>query len=311
MSTNEKSFITVVGAVNIDISATPKKSLKMADSNPGRMKVSFGGVGRNIAENMRRLGSNVEMITVFGDDFYGDELKRNMADLRIGTSLSLELRGVITSTYLCINNNDGDMAVAISDMDIYNQLTPEYLKTKMALINESKYLVIDANITKECIDYLCAEAKVPIIAEPVSTAKGIRFKDSLDKLFLFKPNRYELELLSGVTVDDEESLEMATEILLSKGVKHLVVSLGKDGVYYAFKDVRKHFDAMPCHVVNTTGCGDALLGGITAGIDAGLDMERAIELGLKAAALCAEDYSVVSSKLSEDLLEDSEGGLLK
>ena len=55
---------------------------------------------------------------------------------------------------------------------VYNQLTPEYLKTKMALINESKYLVIDANITKECIDYLCAEAKVPIIAEPVSTAKG-------------------------------------------------------------------------------------------------------------------------------------------
>ena len=305
---NEKSFVTVVGGVNIDISATPKKKLKMADSNPGRMKVTFGGVGRNIAENMRRLGTNVEMITIFGDDFYGDELKRNMADLRIGTSLSLELKGVITSTYLCINDVDGDMYVAISDMDIYNQLTPDYLKTKMALINESKYLVVDANITKECIEYLAAESKVPIIAEPVSTAKAIKFKDCLDKIFLIKPNRYELELLSGVNIEDEESLKTATDVLIQKGVKHIVVSLGKDGVYYAFKDVRKHFDAVPCHVVNTTGCGDALLGGIASGIDAGLDMERAIKLGIRTASLCAEVDTVVNPELSEDLLEDSEGG---
>ena len=305
---NEKSFVTVVGGVNIDISATPKKKLKMADSNPGRMKVTFGGVGRNIAENMRRLGTNVEMITIFGDDFYGDELKRNMADLRIGTSLSLELKGVITSTYLCINDVDGDMYVAISDMDIYNQLTPECLKTKMALINESKYLVVDANITKECIEYLAAESKVPIIAEPVSTAKAIKFKDCLDKIFLIKPNRYELELLSGVNIEDEESLKTAADVLIQKGVKHIVVSLGKDGVYYAFKDVRKHFDAVPCHVVNTTGCGDALLGGIASGIDAGLDMERAIQLGIRTASLCAEVDTVVNPGLSEDLLEDSEGG---
>lgn len=304
MKVNDNSFVTVVGAVNVDISATPMKRLRMADSNPGRMHIGFGGVGRNIAENMRRLGTNVEMITVFGDDFYGEELRKDMASLRIGTSLSLELKGVSTSTYICINEHDGDMAVAISDMDIYKQLTPAYLKTKMALINESSYLVIDTNIPEDCIEYLCEEAKVPIIAEPVSTAKAVKLKNVLDKLYILKPNKYELELLSGVTVDDDESLFKAIDILLDKGVKNLVVSLGKDGVYYAFKDVKKHFDAMPSHVVNTTGCGDALLGGIASGIDAGLDIEKAITVGMKAASLCVEDYAVCSHKVSEELLEN-------
>jgi len=78
--------------------------------------------------------------------------------------------------------------------------------------------------------------------------------------------------------------------------------MGEKGVYYAFKDVRRRFDVLPCHVVNTTGCGDALLGGITSGIDAGLDMEKAIECGMRAAALCIETNSVVSCNLSEELL---------
>lgn len=305
MNVDDSGFITVVGGVNVDISATPKKKLKTADSNPGRMKITFGGVGRNIAENLRRLGRNVEMVTIMGDDFYGEEIKNNLSELRIGTTMSLELRGVSTSTYLCINDVDGDMFVAISDMDIYNQLTPEYLMTKMALINEARYLVIDGNIPKDCIDYLCKEARIPVIAEPVSTAKAVKFKDSLDKLFLIKPNKYELELLSGIKIEDEESLEKAADTLIEKGVKHLVVSLGEKGVYYAFKDVRKHFDAVPGKVVNTTGCGDALLGGIVGGIDAGLDIEKAIGLGIKAASLCMKVDTVVNPDLSEELLEDS------
>jgi len=299
---NDKSFVTVVGAVNVDISATPFKKIKLADSNPGRMHIGFGGVGRNIAENMRRIGTNVEMLTVFGDDFYGEQLRMDLGQLRIGTSLSLELRGVPTSSYICINDNDGDMFLGINDMDIYKQLTPEYIKTKMALLNESSYIVLDANLTQECIEYICNEAKVPIVAEPVSTAKAGKFANVLDKIYVMKPNSYELELLSGVEIVDEESLNKAVDVMIEKGVKHLVVSMGEKGVYYAFKDVRRRFDVLPCHVVNTTGCGDALLGGITSGIDAGLDMEKAIECGMRAAALCIETNSVVSCNLSEELL---------
>lgn len=297
------SFVTVLGGVNVDIIGTPFKRLRRQDSNPGRLQVSFGGVGRNIAENMSRLGTKVEMITIFGDDFYGEEIRKDLSSLGIGYTLSLELPGVYTSTYLCINDAGGDMAVAISDMDIYKQLTPAYLKTKMSLINEGKFLVIDTNITKEVIEYVASETKVPIIAEPVSTTKAEKLKGILDKLFLVKPNMFELEVLSGKQIQNEQDLDEAVDILLEKGVKHVVVSLGKDGVLYANASEKKRFEAKSGKIVNTTGCGDALLGGIVSALEEDKPMENAILVGIECAKRCMESATVVSKEITEEILE--------
>ena len=299
----EENYITVVGAVNIDISGTPCEELRSKDSNPGKMRISFGGVGRNIAENISRLGVGVELITALGDDFYAAELERYCKLTGIELRHALKVSGANTSTYLCINTAEGDMAVAVNDMGIYESLTPRYIETKLSIINKGRSLVLDGNIPRNTLEFLAAHSEVKIFAEPVSVAKAVKFENILNRIFLMKPNKLELEMLSGVKIDDEADLERAAGVLLDKGVKHLVISMGADGVYYAGGDVRKHIKSLPCRVVNTTGCGDALFGGIIWGINAGKSVEEAINYGLAAAAACIEHDGTVGSDLSQELLE--------
>ncbi|MFA9465983.1 MAG: PfkB family carbohydrate kinase [Velocimicrobium sp.] len=294
----EENYSTVVGAVNVDISGTPNQKLVNADSNPGKMTISFGGVGRNIAENISRLGGQVEMITVLGDDFYAAEIEKSCRTLGIQLQHTLRVACENTSTYLCINDNKGDMEVAINDMSIYEKLTPEYLEDKMAIINKGRQVIIDANIPEETIKYLADKATVPILAEPVSTKKAMKFASVLDKIFLLKPNQLELELLSGITIENEKELQRAMDVLLDRGVKHLMVSMGSQGVYYGSIKGKMHYPCLPCQVVNTTGCGDALMGAMAWGMQNEESVSQAITYGLAAASICIEHQGAISQELT-------------
>lgn len=296
----EEKYITVVGAVNVDIAGTPNQGLLHADSNPGKMTISFGGVGRNIAENISRLGGQVEMITVLGDDFYAKEIEKSCRNLGIQLQHTLRVSGENTSTYLCINNDKGDMEVAVNDMDIYKKLTPEYMEGKMPIINKGSLLVVDANIPEETIQYLAEKCSVPILAEPVSTKKAMKFSSILNKIFLLKPNLLELELLSGVRVTNEHDLYQAMDVLLENGVKHLAVSRGSYGVYYGTKEGKKHYPCLPCNVVNTTGCGDSLMGAIAWGIQNEESVCQAIHYGLAASSICIEHDGAISQEITAE-----------
>lgn len=296
------SYITVVGAVNIDISGRPYKKLRSLDSNPGKMTISFGGVGRNISENISRLGGKVKLITILGDDFYASEIEKNCNSIGIDLTNSLRAVGGRTSTYLCINDEGGDMAVALSDMDIYEKLTPDFLKSKISIINSGKLLVIDANISRESIEYLANNCTIPILAEPVSTTKAMKFENILDKIFLLKPNLLELELLSSMKITNKDDLYSATDILLDKGVENLVVSMGGEGVLHATKNAKTYYPCYPCKVVNTTGCGDSLIGAIAWSLLDNKEVSTAIECGLAAAAICIESNETISKELSKENL---------
>jgi pseudouridine kinase len=294
------SHVSVVGAVNVDISGTPAAPLVERDSNPGRITLSFGGVGRNIADNMARLGMMVELITVLGDDAQGEGIRKDCRAQGIGLDHALLATGRSTSGYLCINDEKGDMQVAINDMSIYDCLTPEVLQSRLPLINRGGLLVIDANLPAAAIGYLASHATVPLLAEPVSSLKAGRLLPILDKIRLLKPNRLEAEILSGVAISDDESLEKAADALLAKGVKQVCISLGSEGVYCAEKRYREKIANFPARVVNTTGCGDAFMAACAWGTSQGLDLPSVARLGLAAAAICIESTGAVSSDMTLD-----------
>jgi len=264
------------------------------------MNISFGGVGRNIAENLARLGANVSLITALGDDFYEEEIEKHLRGLQIDLSNSLRLKDQATSTYLCINNKEGDMAVAISDMDIYEKITPAFLDAKISFINRGMLLVIDGNIPKPCIDHILKKVTVPVVAEPVSIAKAMRFADSLDKITIFKPNRYELGALTGVDVSNEAGLKKAADILLNKGVENLIVSLGEEGVFLANSEKMERKPAFACKEVNTTGCGDSLIAAVSYATSIGKDLFTAADYGLAAASICIEHDGAISPDMLLD-----------
>lgn len=120
-------YVTVVGGVNMDIGGWPGEVPVMQDSNPGVVRMSLGGVGRNIAHNMALLGMDVRMLTVFGDDINAQKIAASCGELGIDISQSPIIPEGRTSTYLFITDEKGDMALAVSDMEIYKHLTPQML----------------------------------------------------------------------------------------------------------------------------------------------------------------------------------------
>ena len=262
----EAPYIAVVGGVNMDIGAVSDAPLVARDSNPGRVTTSLGGVGRNIAHNLCLLGEQVSMITVLGQDSFAQSVRENAADIGLDLSHSATIPGGRTGTYLFIDGCDGDMALAVNDMAIYEHITPEFLRQRLDYINHADLVVVETNLPEASIQWLCSHCTAPVLADPVSTIKAPKLLPVLDKLTALKPNRMEAELLSGVTIRDETDVQKAAKVLLDKGVQQVYISLGGDGLY-AEDQAGRHV-RLPCpkvQVVNATGGGDAMAACIAHG----------------------------------------------
>ena len=292
-------YAVVVGGVNLDIGGTPFAPLVGQDSNPGRVRTSLGGVGRNIAHNMALLGLDVRLITALGDDLNAQKITTSCIELGIDLAPSLQVPGGTTSTYLFLTNEKGDMALAVSDMEIYDHLTPRYLSTKEQLLNNARLVVCDTNIPAETLQWIAENCRAPVFVDPVSTAKAGKVKPVLGKLHTLKPNRIEAELLSGVSITDDKSLSAAADALLATGLHRVFISLGGEGVYAAdHLGGRIKVPCGPARMVNTTGCGDAFMAALAWGWLEGLGLEEAARAGLAASAIAMEGAETINPEMS-------------
>lgn len=297
------SYVVVVGGVNMDIGGRSAAPLVPCDSNPGKVRMSLGGVGRNIAHNMSLLGLDVRMLTAFGDDLYAQKIAASCGELGIDISQALQVPGGATSTYLFLSGNDGDMALAVSDMDIYDHVTPAYLQSRRSLLENAQLIVLDTNIPEESIAWLCDHVKVPVFADPVSTAKAVKLRGVLGKLHTLKPNRMEAELLSGVAITGEESLHDAARALLDTGLRRVFLSLGADGIYAADHQSAVHVPCYAAQMINTTGCGDAAMAAVAWAYLEGTDLSGTAQAALAAGAVAMESAETINSAMSPEALK--------
>ena len=301
-------YAVVVGGVNMDIGGTPFGPLVGQDSNPGRVRMSLGGVGRNIAHNMALLGLDVRLVTALGDDMNAQKITTSCIELGIDLAPSLQVPGAATSTYLFLTDEKGDMELAVSDMEIYQHLTPRFLSTKEALLNNARLVVADTNIPAESLAWLAENCKAPLFVDPVSTAKAGKVQPILGRLHTLKPNRIEAELLSGISITGEESLERCAQALLDTGLHRVFISLGADGVYAAdHLGGREHVPCFPARMVNTTGCGDAFMAALAWSWLEGLGLDESARAGLAASAIAMEGEETINPELNVSALKARAG----
>lgn len=306
--TRSPSYAVVAGAVNMDIGGRPFSPLVPRDSNPGRVRMSLGGVGRNIAHNMSLLGLDVHLITALGEDSHAREIAASCGELGIDLSHSLRVPGAATSTYLFIAGQDGDMELAVSDMEIYEHLTPAFLSSRRELLNHARLAVVDANLPESSLAWLAEHCKSPLFADPVSTAKAAKLRPILGKLHTLKPNRIEAELLSGIPITDGASLARCAGALLETGLHRVFISLGPDGVYAAERSgARFQLPCLPGTMVNTTGCGDAFMAALAWAWLEGLDLKASAQAGLAASAIAMESPGTINPALNPALLQQRAG----
>ena len=266
----------LIGGSNVDYIATSQKKLQKKVSNIGEISISFGGVMRNICENLARLGNKIDFITAIGDDANGKEMKKELIDL--GVNVICPKTDYVSGSYVAINDVNHDMVDAICDNRIINDLNEEFLKTQHDLIASHEYVIMDANITEEAIKYLFNGYKnKKFVVEAISPEKVMKFKDYLDKIYLIKCNIHEARMLMGIDLMEKDLVSG----LLARGVKNVVVSHGAHDVY--FGENYRRVDLVKVNevkeYVNTTGCGDALTSGVLDYFLRGKSLKEAVAFG--------------------------------
>ncbi|MCE5236339.1 MAG: PfkB family carbohydrate kinase [Clostridiaceae bacterium] len=291
-----KYKVTVVGGITTDITGFPSRALLLRDSNPGRVKISEGGVGRNIAENLVRMGFETELICAMGCDAYADAHLSHAEALGLSLKNAVRVEGGRSGVYLCLCDESGDMFAALNDMDdIFAALAPE--RVNMEAVNAGDLCVIDANLPEETLAFIAKNARVPVVADPVSAAKAARLIEALPYLSVIKPNLLEARALTGKSTPDE-----AADALLDAGVKRVFLSLGTQGVFYADANARGTARVETVKAVNATGAGDAATAAICAGYLMQLSMEECARLAARLGALTVQSESAVSPSLTREFL---------
>ncbi len=302
---NEKNlpYAVVCGGVNIDIGARSFAPLRAKDSNPGKVELSLGGVGRNIAHNMRLLGVPTYLLTAVGGDSRASQVEQSCRDLGIDLSHALHVPDGRTSTYVFVGDSDGDMAIAVSDMEICKKLTPDYFASQLDLLNGAAAVVVDANLPRESIAYLTEHCTVPVFIDPVSTVKAEKLHGLLGRVHTLKPNRIEAELLSGVKITDDASLHKAAEALLAQGLQRVFISLGGDGVLAAQKDEMQLVPICKAEMRNATGAGDAMMAALVWSFLSGQSLTESAASGTAAAAIAVESEETINPNMSAEAVE--------
>lgn len=306
--------IIIVGGINIDIEGSPFAKLLDRDSNPGTVSIAYGGVGRNIAENLARLGQSVGMLSVVGDDELGKGAKEHLAGLGADTSMIKTIEGASSCIYLSILDENMDMKLAVNDMEIIKEITPEYIRENLSEISKAKAIALDANLQQEALEEITEMLVGPrksgtsdnlgrpkLFLDPVSASKAPRTISSIGRFHSIKPNLIEAEAISGMEIHNQADLVAAADWFLECGVENVYITLGKEGVYY--KNREKDGYILPkkeLKLVSATGAGDAFSAMILIGMAEGRDIEEIARLGMAASELAMESKKAVNEKIDID-----------
>lgn len=300
---SEAGRVLVIGGANTDIVGYPDATLVARDSNPGRISSSDGGVGRNIAENLARLGASVSLLTAFGDDEMGVALAARCRVLGIDTDASLVADGIPGSRYLAILDAEGDMALATSDMRVLDLLTPEALEARRASIDEASFVVADANLSVASLSWLAENATCPLLFDPVSTRKSVRVKALCGALDVLKCNLIEAAAMLEAEPEQVADPAVAARRLRATGIRCAIVTAGIAGAFWADETGEGHVPSFRARVVNATGAGDAFSAGVAYALLAGADTARAVRFASAAATLTLAASETVSRQMSRPAVE--------
>jgi pseudouridine kinase len=304
--------VVVIGGANIDVKCRIAAATAMGSSNPGAVTTTVGGVARNVAENLARLGLKVALISAVGWDA---EARRVIAETAAaGVDMSAVLRSAApTGRYVATLDARGDLLVAVNAMGILEALTPKALARQRALIEGARLIVADCNLPIATLGWLiktAAKRRIPMAIETVSSPKVARLRVLLtpaQPLYALFGNAAEIAALIGQKLAGGQALADGAERLHKRGVATVAIGLGRRGVFVSQRDGGKTLSrlvpAVKAKVVEVTGAGDAAVAATLYGLLAGKDAVSAARYGQVAAALTLASEKSVSPKLSSPALE--------
>ncbi|AZU60545.1 carbohydrate kinase family protein [Neobacillus mesonae] len=263
---DETNPIICIGGANVDRKYYAKYELTNETSNPVNSSSSVGGVARNIAENLGRLGEEVVLISASGQDSAWEEIY-NLSSPFMKLEHVTQFENSSTGSYTAILDKNGDLSLALADMDVYENITSELMLKKSNILKSAKCIVIDLNCPSETIDYICSftsKYNIPLVIIPVSSPKMNRLPKTLSAATWLIVNKDETETFMDIKISNEKDWEDSVKKWLDLGVKNVIVTNGSNGVMAGVENGGiQYFPAIDTPMVaDVTGAGDSFCSGV-------------------------------------------------
>lgn len=298
---SEAPFVTAIGGANIDIHGRSNAPLLHHDSNPGRVSLSAGGVARNVAENLARLGVDCRLVSAIGNDHHGRMLMRLSREAGIDMRYVHEIASAATSTYLSVLDDRGDMLVGVNDMGIIDQLGPDLLQSQQSMLKQSALTVLDCNLPDDALAWLAGSlTEPPIFVDTVSAIKAPRIKPYLRAIHTLKTGTLEVEALTGLEARTLPQLRKVADQLHDQGVERVFITRGERGVFYSNGETQSTQapNRGKPQVRNAGGAGDAFLAGLVVAWLEDWPLENSVQFALAAAEITVSHPATSSPALS-------------
>lgn len=300
-----KRMICIGGAV-LDRKYHAKKDLIFGTSNPVDGYRSFGGVARNVAENLVRLGVDISFVSIIGDDETGRSLVRHLRDLGADVSQVITTTERPTAEYAAILDLNNDLVLGIADMEIFDLFSPSYLDRFWPHLASATWVFIDCNLPAATIAALMSRkqgARFKLAVDTVSSPKSARLPKDLTGIDLLFTNHDEANTMLGITDADKRlKPKEAAAALRAAGAGEVIVTMGAHGFAVATESGVATMRSVPARAVDITGAGDAMIAGTMYKVLSGDPVPHAARTGALLATLTTESESSVHPDLSPRFL---------
>ena len=305
---DRKDYVLGIGAANLDIYGKSKMKIRLHYDHPADVGSSVGGVTRNILGNLSRLGVPCRIMTAVGDDSFGKVILDRLNSEGIDTADVLIKEGGASGVFMQVMDDKNDMHLALCDMSVLEELTPSYLRKKAELICGARLVVCDPSISDESMKELLdiCQGKVDVYVDPISDNYAEKIAPYFSRFTGIKPNRSELEALSGMKIESDDDLYNAAAFVIEKGVKKLFVSLSEDGILYMDSEgrrIRRRLKPVK-DMVNASGAGDAMLAALLYGEMNDMDINEELDYGLAAGIAAISCKETINPDMSIGLIKE-------
>jgi pseudouridine kinase len=293
--------VICLGGATLDRKLRTLHSLQTGTSNPVTGERAFGGVARNVCENLARLGVRTALATLVGDDESGRELVLNLATTGADVSLVATKAGHRTAEYIAVLDADGELAFGLADMAIFDAFLPADVERLSLEFAESRGIFADCNLPATVLAELIQRARgaaFKLVIDPVSVAKAARLPRDLSGIDLLVLNRDEAAAMLGDNVEPER----AAQALRKCGAASVILTDGGNGLLAVDHTGAVHIPAQSVVVRDVTGAGDALIAAVIAGLIAGDALAEAAQTGTYIAAQTVSSAATVCNDLSPETL---------
>jgi pseudouridine kinase len=274
----------------MDIKAKTLAAHVLATSNPAEIITKPGGVARNIAHNLARLGAETTLLTVVGNDANADAIIQATAKAGVNTSHIIRANAP-TGIYLALLNDRGELVTAASDMQCLQFLSKEHIRNISEKIKNNFLNVLDCNLSIEILEEISTLTQGRLVIEPVSVSKCAKIRGLLKTrpIYLATPNLDQIEALTGT-----RDPQTAAKTLHKLGLSNLIIHAGAAGAFASDGQTFTHIPSKAKTIIDVTGAGDAATAGLIYGLTQNLPLAKAAELGQTIAAkVIASQFSTL------------------